>query len=544
MKDRSLPRREFIKSILAGAGVLALDWSVFPVGAGAELGENEYDAIVIGSGLGGLSCAAAFARQGFKPLVLEKQDRPGGYAITFSRPGGFVFDASLHTTSVGEREGVYNLIPGFPEITDVEFVPHPYLYRAIFPEHDIRVAPKDIPAYISQLVKFFPEEKQGIGSLIDNMKGVAGDIQKLSAAGGQVDMSRFPVDFPYLFKCYSITWGQMMDQHIKDPKLKAVVSCLWGYFGLPPSKLASFYYALPTIGFLANGGYYPIGKSQKISDAFAKFIEGKGGKVMLNTEVKEILTKDHAAYGVKTGDGTEYRGRVVVSNANAYDTFHKMIQGEEEALKGYFGGMEKMTVSLSTFQVFLGLKKNLVGDSGIRDTEIFVVKDYDPEAEFEDALKAKVGGNFGLTLYDNLYKGYSPEGKNIVNIIVLQGYDFWKQFEADYFKGKKEAYNEEKNSMTDVLIDQAEAKLLPGLRDAIEIKEAATPLTNMRYTANYRGGIYGWDQTVQNSGNMRMPHETPIGNLYLASAWTQPGGGYGGVIWSGLECFGQIMQKW
>jgi all-trans-retinol 13,14-reductase len=155
-----------------------------------------------------------------------------------------------------------------------------------------------------------------------------------------------------------------------------------------------------------------------------------------------------------------------------------------------------------------------------------------------------VGGNFGLTLYDNLYKGYSPEGKNIINITILQGYDFWKQFEADYFKGKKDAYNKEKDRMTEVLIDQAEAKLLPGLRDAIEIKEAATPLTNMRYTANYRGGIYGWDQTVGNSGNMRMPHQTPIGNLYLASAWTRPGGGYGGVLWSGLECFGQIMQKW
>jgi all-trans-retinol 13,14-reductase len=373
---------------------------------------------------------------------------------------------------------------------------------------------------------------------------VAGDIQKLSAARGQVDMSRFPVDFPYLFKCYSLTWGQMMDQHIKDPKLKAMVSCLWGYYGLPPSKLASFYYALPTIGFLANGGYYPVGKSQKISDAFAKFIEAKGGKVMLSTEVNQILTKDHAAFGVKTADGKEYRARVVVSNANAYDAFHKLIQGEEAVLGDYLAGMNKMTVSLSSFQVFLGLRKDLVGESGIHDTEVFVVKDYDPEADFQDALKAELGGDFGLTFYDNLYKGYSPEGKNIINITILQGYDFWKPFEADYFKGKKDAYNKEKDRMTDVLIDQAEAKLLPGLRDAIEIKDAATPLTNMRYTANYRGGIYGWDQTVDNSGNMRMPHETPIQNLYLASAWTKPGGGYGGVIWSGLECFGQIMQKW
>jgi len=69
-----------------------------------------------------LSCAAAFARKGFKPLVLEQHYVPGGYASRFKRPGGFVFDVSLHSTTVGERG---DLIPGFPEIKEVEFMPHP-----------------------------------------------------------------------------------------------------------------------------------------------------------------------------------------------------------------------------------------------------------------------------------------------------------------------------------------------------------------------------------------------------------------------------------
>jgi len=71
-----------------------------------------------------------------------------------------------------------------------------------------------------------------------------------------------------------------------------------------------------------------------------------------------------------------------------------------------------------------------------------------------------------------------------------------------------------------------------------------TPLTNVRYTGNYRGAIYGWDQTVDNSGPQRLPHKTPVKNLYLAGAWTSPGGGYGAVIPSGLECFGEIMKTW
>ncbi|NIM96630.1 MAG: NAD(P)-binding protein [candidate division Zixibacteria bacterium] len=539
-----MERRDFIRCVLASTSMLALDWSLFPTGSGAQLDQNEYDAVIIGSGLGGLSCAAAFARQGFKPLVLEKHDRPGGYATTFKRPGGFVFDVSLHSTTVGEREGMHNLIPGFPEIEDVEFVPHKNLYRAIFPEHDFRVPQKDIPGYVNMLVGYFPDEKEGIEKLIEDMTGVATDIQKLSAARGQVDMSKFPVEFPHLFNCYSKTWGQMMDVHIKNPKLKAIVSSLWGYFGLPPSKLASYYYAMPVIGYLYQGGYYPVGKSQKMSDAFVKFIQDRGGKVILNSQVEEIVVEDHTACCVRTADGKEYKGKVIVSNANAHDTFHKMIKGQDERLREYLARMDQFSVSFSSFQVFLGLKKDLVGEIGIEDTEIFCTTVYDPEEEYQAALKAEVEGGFGLTLYDNLYEGYSPKGKNTVNIIVLQGYDHWKRFEADYFKGKKDAYRKEKERMADILINQVEEMLLPGLRDAIEIKEIGTPLTNLRYTGNYRGAAYGWDQTLDNSGPSRLAHSTPIENLYLAGAWTQPGHGYGGVLYSGLECFGEIMQRW
>ncbi|MCK4428283.1 MAG: NAD(P)/FAD-dependent oxidoreductase, partial [candidate division Zixibacteria bacterium] len=404
MSDRNMERRDFIRSLLAGASVLALDWSLFPTGVGAKMGENEFDAVIIGSGLGGLSIAAAFARQGFKPLVLEKHYVPGGYATTFKRPGGFVFDVSLHSTAVGEREGIHNLIPGFPEIKDVEFVPHPHLYRAIYPDYDIRVPQKNLPGYIEILTGYFPDEKEGIEGLFEDMKGVVRDISKLSSARGQVDMSKFPIDFPYLFKSYTKTWGQMVDARIKDSKLKAIISALWGYYGLPPSKLASIYYALPTISFLQEGGYYAIGKSQKISDTFVQFIEERGGKVMLRSRVDEILMKDHSAYGVKTKDGKEFTGKVVVSNANAYDTFRTMMK-QNEYLKDYLARMDQFTVSLSTFQVFLGLKKDLIGEVGITDTEIFCTTSYDPEAEFKAALNAEVEGGYGLALYDNLYKG-------------------------------------------------------------------------------------------------------------------------------------------
>ena len=539
-----LPRRDFLKSILAGIPALALDWDAFPRGPSAARTGDSYDAVIIGAGLGGLSCAAAFARQGFRPLVLEQHTAPGGYATTFKRPGGFVFDVSLHSTSVGERAGVHDLIPGFPEIKGVEFVPHPFLYRAIFPGYDIRVPQKDPAKYRAMLAGLFPGEKAGIEGLFADMYGLNRDIGRIADSGGRVDMAAFAKDFPHLAKFAGKTWGAMQDAWIKDPKLKSIISALWGYFGLPPSKLSVYYYAMPTIGYLEQGGFYPKGRSQAISDALVKFIQDKGGTVKLGARVERVLVRDGAATGVKTAGGAEYSARAVVANASPVDVFETMMD-EQEFLKDYLARLRQLSVSLSCFQVFLGLKKDLVGELKIPDSEIFYNPGFDDDAAYERLLQADMGDpGFGLMLYDNVYKGYSPPGKNTISIMSLQGYDHWAQLEEDYRSGNKFEYRVEKERLANILIKRVEETVLPGLSKAIEVKEIGTPLTNWRYTRNYRGAIYGFDQTVDNSGPVRLRHATPVKNLFLTGAWTQPGHGYGAVLPSGLQCFAEIMKSW
>lgn len=546
MSMNAWERRDFLKTLLAGMPLFAWDWSAFPRGdRERQTPPGIYDAVVIGAGLGGLSAAAAFARQGFKVIVLEQHNVPGGYASAFTRPGGFVFDVSLHSTTVGIRDGVPNLIYGFPEIQDIAFVPHKPLYRAIYPDYDIRVPHRDVAGYIRILKSGFPDEAAAIDGIFADMKGLSDDVAKLSNAGGQVDMASFPAKFPFIFKNFNRTWGAMLDDRVKNARLKAVLSGLWGYFGLPPSKLSPFYYAMPLMGYLEGGGYYPIGTSQKISDALAGIVRKNGGEVKLSAHVEKILTDDHAAYGVRTSDGTEYRGRAIVSNANAIDTFTRMLD-ERDVLKGTLDRMDKFSVSHSTLLIWLGLKRNLVGEVGLKDSEIFYYPDYDIEAEYGAILAGGLQADpgFGLTVYDNIDPGCSPKGKNTLNIIVPQGYDYWMKYERDYFSGNKAAYTMEKMRLADVLIDKVEKMLLPGLRQAIEVMEVATPLTNLRFTGNPGGAIYGWNQTVDNSGNRRFPQKTPIKNLYLSGAWTFPGHGYGACIPSGLSCYAAVMRDW
>lgn len=544
MSHPELPRREFLKMLAATFSASAIDWDALPVNTFAQSSTTDYDVIIIGAGLGGLSCGAAFARQGFKPLVIEQHDKPGGYATAFKRPGGFLFDVSLHSTTVGERNGIYNLIEGFPEITDVEFLLHPTLLRSIFPEHDFTIAQRNPEACIQQLSRFFPDEKEGIAGLFGDMKGLAADIGRLSSARGQVDMSRFPADFPFLFKLNQKTWGEMVDARITNQKLKAIVSAQWAYYGLPPSKLSCFYYAMPFMGYLTHGGFYPKGRSQTISNALSTYITQHGGRVLLKTKVQRIIIKDGTATGVVTNKGKAYSAKAVVSNANPFDTFHTMMDGKEQ-ISDYEAQWQKYSVSLSCFQVFLGLKEDLVQKLGITDSEIFVETSYDREESFRHAVAGDVdAGGVAETLYDAVYPGYSPKGKNTVNLLTLQGYEPWERYEKDYFAGRKSEYNRTKKKMADILIQKAEKSILPGLSKAIEVREIGTPLTNLRYTGNYRGAIYGWDQTVSNSGSSRVGHSTPIKNLYLAGAWSKPGHGYGAVIPSGLQCFGEIVNKW
>jgi all-trans-retinol 13,14-reductase len=536
-----IQRRDFLKAALAAAPLSAFDWDAFPQGD-AERKTDGWDVIVIGSGLGGLACATAFARKGYRPLVLEQHDKPGGYATAFRRPGGFLFDVSLHSTGAGERNGVRNLIGGFPEISSVEFEPHPNLYRAIYPDHDIRVPQRDIPGYVRMLSDLFPGEEAGIQGLIDDMRAFSGDINRYLRSG-RVDNARVPTEFPHLARNSGKTWGQMVDARIQDPKLKTLLSAQWVYYGLPPSRLASFYYALPYYGYLSQGGYYPKGRSQTISDAFVSFIEGKGGKVLLNTRVDKILVESGAAVGVMANQ-TEYRARAVVSNASAPHTFDTLV-GDGSLLGDYGKRLSTLSQSLSSFIVFLGLKKDLTAQSKIPDTEIFLEPSYDLDASYK-ASKQADAENCGLclTLYDNVFPGYSPKGKNTLAIIVLQGFEHWEKYEADYRKGQKAAYRAEKERMAKILIQRVENKLLPGLSKAIAVKDVGTPLTNLRYTGCYRGAIYGWDQTLNNSGGTRIGHATPIKNLYLAGAWSTPGHGYGAVIYSGLSCFGEIARSW
>jgi prolycopene isomerase len=338
------------------------------------------------------------------------------------------------------------------------------------------------------------------------------------------------------------TLADFLNEHVKNPELQGVLSSLWGYYGLPPSKLSAFYYANATGGYLRHGSFYIKERSQNLSDALAQAIEEKGGKVLYNTEVERILLKDGSVTGVALSDGKTLSARAVVSNASALATFKQMMP-KEAVPPDYVKKLEGFKPSISSFMVWLGLNRELRGK--IKGCGIHVSSGRSPEADYLSCLNGEVDRvSFSVSIYDNIFEGYSKPGTSSLMLLCLSGYEPWRRFEAGYKAGNKADYEREKARWTDILIRRAEKEVIPGLSSMIEVKDASTPLTNWRFTRNPEGAIYGFEQSMDNAFMNRIDNRTPVKGLYLASAWGNPGGGFAGVLRAGEQTFEKIMEDW
>jgi len=534
--DKPVSRRNFLIAI--AAGMATVDWTKIEALAAKVGPKSDYPVIVIGAGLGGLTAATYLARNSFPVTLIEQHDIPGGYATSFDRGAGkFTFEVSLHATA-----GIAQILEECGVKDKVELIRLPELCRIITPDYDLIWPQKDPEGIIRILSEKFPQEAKGIRSAIGQMVDIIQEAKKPFDEKSFLSKILFWYTHPIMWSMRNQTLAQVLDKHIKDPKLKAILSVFWAYYGLPPSKLSGFLYTIAMGSYILAGAEYIRRRSQDLSNALMDTIEKHGGRVILRTEAKNILTKDGNVVGVRTADSKTYTARAVISNANAPATFEKMLP-PGAVPDNYMAKLRTYQPSVSSFVVWLGLKKEIRGK--IKGYEIFVGSGYDPEADYKASLAADASkASFGVAVYDNVYPGYSKPGKSSVTLTMMCGYEPWKRFETDYFAGRKKAYQKEKDRITQILIERAEARVIPGLRSMIEVMDAATPLTNVRYTKNPKGAILGYEWSMNNAFMNRIKNQTPVKGLYLASAWGNPGGGFSGVMRGGQSTFKALMEDW
>ena len=488
--------------------------------------KSSYDVVVIGGGMAGLSAGAGLAHRGADVLVVEAHYQPGGYAHAFRRKQ-FLFDSAVHLTPGGGKgEGLHRLLEEWGVADQVEFLPVQPMYRTMGPglQTLIRSGKDD---FVESHAEHFPHERAGIRSLVEVMDRMAVEIRELSALDvPKSQMMRVMVkQCPTVLRHSNRSLQQLLDAHVKDPICQSVLGTLWTYLGLPPSRCSAVAFAVMMMSFVNENAYYVRGTFQRLADAFATALKNKGGELVMPRRVDKILIDECGrAAGVKLDqDGEEIRAKYVISNADAFQTFFHMI-GREHLDPEFASSLETRGLSISAFEVFLGVKMDLKSMGVVHET--FFAPCHSAEQVYDSHASGDVLG-CGLSIPSIEDPTVAPPGHHTVCITMFAPWD--------------RSWKEHKQRLADRLIDEAE-HVVPGLRDAIVFRDAGTPTTMQRYTGNHQGAIYGWDASPKSLAT-RLGMETPVPGLFLAGHWTRPGGGLYAVVTSGQIAAERVFKE-
>ncbi len=501
----------------------------------------DYDSIIIGAGLGGLTAGAKLAKAGQKVLVLEQHDVPGGCATTFQRKK-FTMEVGLHELDgfgkTGFKKAIFEELEVFKT---VEFVRLPEFYRTVWKETDF-VFPENLEEAKTKLKKEFPEESAAIDKYFRFVTGLGKEIENLPRTRAQKRLKEplFPLFYPKLVRSTLNTTGGFLDKLFHDTRLKMILLSNASYYHDDPYRLSLFYFAAGQNSYYSNGSYFIKGGSQKLSDHLMHFIRRHGGQVLLHHEVTSIIVENDAAVGVtyhekkkKEQADTQAFAPHIIANAAVPLVAGKLLPGE--ASRRLMAQTGEMKPGPSILTVYLGFKKppKTIGN---KHYSTFVI-DNSVNSPKEIAANAHAGfdkRSFVFVDYGMIDSGLAPAGKATGVICTMDYADDWEHLDKKTYRSKKE-------EAATQLISRLE-KVIPGIKKIVEYHETATPLTIRRYTLNPAGTPYGYAQTPDQAARKRIPVKSIVPGLYFASAWSSPGGGFSGAIFSGYTCAQKVLS--
>lgn len=476
----------------------------------------QYDVIIIGGGLGGLTAAAKLAKEGQHILLLEQHDRPGGCATTFTRKD-YTMEVGLHEMDglhpTDAKTKIFNELGVFES---VEFLELPEFYRFINGRTEF-VMPHSKEEAIERLKKHFPGETAGIDTYFERL----------------MNSRRINIherDKP------DISIGEYLDCLFKNEELKLVLLGNLGYFHDDPYSLSLAYFSLAESAYFNGRANFIKGGSQNLSDALVEIIRQHGGKVLLSHKVTSIQLENENIselefINVLPGEHLPVRAKAekYILNA-ALPLLPDLIIGQkgkmiEKQMKGH-----KIGASLLT--VYLGFSKSLK-ELGNRYYSTFV---FDSGVKTQHDIKANNNSGFSTRSftfvdYSQIDSALAPKGKSVAAICCIDYLDDWDKLSREEYKLKKKE--------VETIFTERINELIPGCKKYIEHIEIGTSKTVKRYTLNPGGAVYGFAQLLN-----RKPVSSIKGlnNMYIASAWGKFGGGFSGVIFSGYMTATDILR--
>ncbi|MEB3292419.1 MAG: NAD(P)/FAD-dependent oxidoreductase [Synechococcales bacterium] len=504
--------------------------------------DPQFDAIVIGSGIGGLTVAALLAKlQQKRILVLEQHFTIGGFTHAFERQGKFHWDVGLHYVGNMGKGSTGRAVFDYLSNHQLQWfkMPDPF-EKFVYPDFTFSVS-SNPDRFQSDLIQHFPTERKAIQRYFK-------DVQKAAFWFGAHTMLELapvflhPILRKIIRKLGAIarqTTQHYLDHHFRDDKLKALLASQWADYGLPPAQSCFGIHGTIVTHYL-QGGWYPVGGASAIAQSIVPQIEAAGGTIMTQRRVTEIIVESGTAVGVQVQNTARpqaaletYRAPVIISDAGAWNTYLKLIPAnyplkERQTIQTFPKGTSMLTV-------YLGLKESpqTLGFQG-ENHWIYTTYNHNAIAQASPFPQEQVP-QFCYLSFPSL-KGSHAKG-HTAEIIAHADHHFFSQWQAQSWRKRDRDYQTLKVEITHALIQLVEQHY-PGFEQLIEYAELSTPLTVEHFDASDRGAVYGIPCIPARLDQPWIGARTPIKNLYLTGADTLSlgimGAMMGGVKTAGL----------
>jgi len=500
---------------------------------------TNWDAIVIGSGLGSLSAAAAFANRGKRVLVLERLANFGG-AATVYRHGSLTMEASLHETDGDTVFGPGSVFSRLGLTGSIEAIATEEFYEA---RGGLLKAPVQVPTGLEQahqsLRQSFPEAKAVLDGYFLELKHLyrsLRDVEDMGAAGPSALLELlFSGRLFELIGDARRTVSQRFDALFGDNEaLKLALGAPIAYFDDDPAKLSFLLFAGVWSRYAESGSYYLKGGSHALALALLKHVRELGGEARHKCNVVSILldAKGRAAgvaYQDPAGAHCEELAPVVFAGAAPAALAAMLAVDRRVAFNRRY---ETLEPSISLFNVTLGLSKP-ASEFGITAYSTFIYPD-DMQSYSEYPLaSARFGREHGGTMppyviadYGRLNTGLrQPQDLHLVTLCGVDRLAWWEGLD-------EAAEVTRRKHWIDTLVADVDRRY-PGFSGAVEQAEIATARTMKSRLGTPHGEVYGFRPTPSRLFGQVPSAATSIEGLWLSSAYTVSGG-YAGAMRGGL----------
>ncbi|MFC6633465.1 phytoene desaturase family protein [Microbulbifer taiwanensis] len=481
--------------------------------------EGPYDALVIGSGIGGLTTAAMLSAAGKKVLVLEQHYTAGGFTHAYDR-NGYEWDVGVHYIGdVGEHPTVTRRLFDFLSAGRLKWAPMDATYDRICigdEQYDLRAGRDE---FIDEMVRRFPGERATIEEYLHRVNAVAKamplrTVEKLLPrwCGPAVRLLRRLREPSWLNK----TTYEVLRQLTDNEQLIAVLTGQWGDNGMTP-KTGSFIIHALIVRHYLYGGYYPVGGASQIAETIIPQIQKSGGEVFTYAEVETILLDGNRVRGLRMADGTEIEAPLVISGAGVFNTFEKLLPQSASGQAGYSRDLESVQRSMAHVCLYIGLQKT-AEELGLPKTNywLYPSADYDGEVQkfLEDSEREipLVYISFPSAKDPSFIKRYP--GRATIEIVAPGKYEWFARWHDQPWGKRGDEYEALKEKYSQRLLEHL-YKHFPQLRGQIDYCELSTPLSTDYFCSYPRGEIYGLDHDPNRFEQPWLRPQSRIKGLYL-----------------------------